>query len=259
VQWLADLQHHIVGGIDDVVDRPHPRQAQPPLHPIRARRDRYAFDQTEHEARVEFGFLNGQRHAPGERRAAPGNLKRRRPQTGSRQRRQLARDSDDVGVARQVGRQGDLQHGVAHVLDQGLADGRLGVEQDDAFVILGDPQLLFGAGHRVGVDAADLRSAQGHELPPRLVTIEKLCSLTGIGDLEGLLQPTLPLEWKQVRRAGEDDMFLPTVVQPAKHQPVGVGMRHDFPYRPNDDHLGVPGQACHLGVRRLAGRPPVDR
>ncbi len=35
VRRLAELQHDVVGGIDDAVDRPHAGQGQPPLQPRR--------------------------------------------------------------------------------------------------------------------------------------------------------------------------------------------------------------------------------
>ena len=52
MQRLANVQHHIVRGIDDVVDGPQARQAQAPLQPIGARRHRHPFDQAEDETRV---------------------------------------------------------------------------------------------------------------------------------------------------------------------------------------------------------------
>ena len=44
VERLAVLQHHVVGDIDDVVDRPHPGGQQAPLHPGRRRLDGDALD-----------------------------------------------------------------------------------------------------------------------------------------------------------------------------------------------------------------------
>ena len=52
MQRLADLQHDVVGGIDNVVDRAHAGQAQAALHPVGAGTDLDIPDQAQREARV---------------------------------------------------------------------------------------------------------------------------------------------------------------------------------------------------------------
>ena len=161
VQRLPRLEHHVVGDVDDVADRPLPGEQQAPLQPPGRRRDGGALEQRGGEARVELGIADVDLDPAGQRRAFSLDLGRGRPQHGPGQRRDLARHAQDAGVAHHVGRDVDVEDAVAGVVGQRRAGGRrVGVEDDNALVPVGDAQLLLGADHRPRLDAADLRPSQ---------------------------------------------------------------------------------------------------
>ena len=57
VQRLAELQHDVVGDIDDVIDRSHACRQQSPPHPFKRRTDLDVADNTGTVARAEIGVL----------------------------------------------------------------------------------------------------------------------------------------------------------------------------------------------------------
>jgi hypothetical protein len=59
VQRLAAFQQHVVGDVDDVVDRWHAQRRQTPLHPIGAGGDLDAANEAGGIARTEFGAFQG--------------------------------------------------------------------------------------------------------------------------------------------------------------------------------------------------------
>ena len=54
VQGLTDLEHSVVGGIHQRVDRAHTSQREPALHPVGAFASLGAFHHAQHEARIEL-------------------------------------------------------------------------------------------------------------------------------------------------------------------------------------------------------------
>ena len=147
MQGLAQFQHNVVGGIHNSIDRAHACQAQPALHGIGTGGDGHIADQPQGEARVELAVLDSDLNLalngrPAERELA-GRLAQRLPGKGG----QLAGHAQHTGVACQVGQDGDIQDGIAHVIDQGHAGGSICVEEDDAFVLFGDSQLFLGTDH----------------------------------------------------------------------------------------------------------------
>jgi hypothetical protein len=82
----------------------------------------------------------------------------------------LARHAQDVGIAGDIGGDGNVEDGIAHVIHQGHPPGHL-IQDDDAFVLFGDAQLFFRADHRVGLHAADLGPLEGGQHLAGLVPI----------------------------------------------------------------------------------------
>ena len=62
VDRLAQFQHHVVAGIDDVADRPHAGGLETHLDPVRRRTDGHVTHPSSDEPRTEFGLadLDGQ-------------------------------------------------------------------------------------------------------------------------------------------------------------------------------------------------------
>jgi len=58
MQWLTDLQHHVIGGVDNIVDRPHPGKLESALNQAWALADLNVVYQTQQETRVKLGILN---------------------------------------------------------------------------------------------------------------------------------------------------------------------------------------------------------
>ena len=58
VGGLAELEHHVVRGVDDVVDRPHAGERQPARHPARRRPDRHVGEHPHREARAQVGRVD---------------------------------------------------------------------------------------------------------------------------------------------------------------------------------------------------------
>ena len=71
VQWLAGEQHHVVGDVDDVVDRPLAGRGQPLLEPERRRADRDVGEHAGGEARAQLGHLDRHRGVVGDLAARP--------------------------------------------------------------------------------------------------------------------------------------------------------------------------------------------
>ena len=72
------------------------------------------------------------------------------------------------------------------------------------------------------------------------MAVVDLRPFAGISHLERLFQPANAFVREQVRRAGQDDVFLLAVVEFAQYQPVSVGMRHHLRDRGDDDFIGSP-------------------
>ena len=111
VQRLAGEQHHVVGDVDDVVDRPLPGGHQARLQPRRRGRDRDVLEHARGEARAEVGALDEHLGAGARGPSEPGSSLH----GASRQRRaggrvQLARDAVDAEAVGPVGRDLELEH-----------------------------------------------------------------------------------------------------------------------------------------------------
>ena len=72
VQRLRGQQHHVVGDVDDVVDRPLPGRRQPRLQPERRGADRDVGEDAGGEARAELGDLDRDRGVVGDLSLALG-------------------------------------------------------------------------------------------------------------------------------------------------------------------------------------------
>ena len=222
MQRLGRHQHHVVGDVDDVVDRALAGGHQPRLQPRRRRADLHALVHARGEARAQVGVLDD--HLGGLHRSRRSRIGRPRRcgQRRARDRVDLPRQPVDTQAVGAVG--GDLQledvGGDRQHLGQRLAGGQVAVEDEDARVVGPDAELVLGQDHPVGLDAAQPglaeRRAVGHHR-------------AGSGDRDGL--PRL-----HVRRAAHDlDKLARADVDHAHPQPVGVGVLFGLQHVPDDE------------------------
>ncbi len=187
VGGLAELEHHVVRGVDHVVDRAHAGQEQPAGDPARRRPDRDVVEHRDGEARAQVGRLHHGRRRRLDRPAARCRLGRLGRGEGEAEAgRQVAGDPDDGPGVGAVALDGDVEDDVgleAQRLGQRRArlTRRLVAEDQEAGAVVGEPELLPRAEHPVGHDAAHLapldleaagedgadRAPAGHGRPPR--------------------------------------------------------------------------------------------
>ncbi len=157
VQRLAGFEHHVVGDVDDIVDRPHAHGAQPLLQPLRRRADGDLADFPGGVTGTEFRRFDADL-VPG-----PGGGQGRYPVHQRTQRTvgetaDLAGDAAHTGAVGPVGRQVHLDHRVAQV--EGLGERATGlqlcVQVENAAVVLVQAQFPRRAEHARGGDTSHL-------------------------------------------------------------------------------------------------------
>ena len=161
MQWLAGLEHHQIGDVHHVIDRPHASSLQTLLQPAGRGSHRHAIQGGEaeqaallHAAQVCGGRLQG---------LGRGRL-RRRSEAGATtaERRYLAGDAPHREAIGPVGGDRQLQHLIieAQGRTHRLSDGRDRVKQliqnGDAAAGVGQTELLQRADHAAAGDAAQL-------------------------------------------------------------------------------------------------------
>jgi hypothetical protein len=163
VGGLAELEHHVVGGIDDRVDRAHPAEQQPARDLGRRGHGGHTGDHPRREPRAELGRLDGDR-GEARRRLAGGRHQglrqlERQPQLG----RQVSCHAGDAEAVRAVRRHVEVEHHVGHdaerLDDRGARSGTAGAEHQQPLGVVGDPQLAARAEHPLGDHPAHLAPA----------------------------------------------------------------------------------------------------
>ncbi len=153
VDRLAELEHHVVAGIDDVGDRALTGRHEAELDVQRRRADLHAVDPATDEPGAEDRIIHTDRAVLGRRVARLGHLDDGHPQARAGGRRHLARQPQDRERVATVRLDVDVQHDVAVERAQGTADGRRGGQDEDALGIGGQPQLITRAEHAFAGDA----------------------------------------------------------------------------------------------------------
>ena len=144
VERLAELEHHEVGHVDDVVDGADPGGAQAPLHPSRRRSDSDVLDDPHGETRTPARVLDpdadpvlDRRHR-GERLGYGG---RRFGQRLAEGRGQLAGEADVTEAVGTVGGDLDLEHRVEVEHLAGRLPGDAALEDEQALGVVAEPEL----------------------------------------------------------------------------------------------------------------------
>ena len=166
VQRPGQIEGDVVGDVDQRRNRAQADGAQTVLQPLRAGTVFHAFEIAAHHQRAGILGVCGQIALPldrrGERAARLRRIQRfQRAEPGGGQ---IAGDAADTGAVLAVGRQANLDDGIAQPerIDGGRADFGFVGQLDDAFVIVGQAHLAFGQQHAVRFLAADLAFLQRH-------------------------------------------------------------------------------------------------
>ena len=154
VQRLVELQHHVVGHVHYVVDGSQSGAIQPFLQPLWRGPDADASDHGGRVALAEFRVFDGdhrQRIDP-DIGLGVSDLRNAHRLTGNRS--DLPRHAQDGQAVAPVGRQLQLEEGVAQHFIQRRAHDRVIRENDYPLVFVADLQLRFRADHPFGNDPA---------------------------------------------------------------------------------------------------------
>ena len=136
MKGLADLEHHVVGNVDDVVDGTHPGRDQPDLHPRRRIPDANPREERRREPRARLLVLDP--HVQTLRRFVPEPLERRLTEARRQKRGDLARDTHNAETVGPVGLHIERQDRFPDNLAEQSSDRQLGVEDADAVVVLAE-------------------------------------------------------------------------------------------------------------------------
>jgi hypothetical protein len=240
VERLAELQHHVVRGVDDGGDRPDPAGGEPRLDEDRRPTAAHAADQAGEVARASLGILDLDRGgAGGGLRGLPNRDVRHRQRRPGRPGH-LASDPEDREQVRPV--RLDLQveddvvqrEGHLQVLPDRHA---VGEEQDPGLVLLGDRQLAGRAQHPVG------------ELAPEALGLQR-----GLQDRDPgpRLRPRHQVAGRDVPHPHHDLRRSVAAVDDGDAELLGVRVVADLQH-PGDRHPGEPrpGLLDRLEVRAL--------
>ena len=237
VHRLAEQHHHVVGDVDDVVDRPLADRRQACLQPERRWGDRYVREHAHGETRAKLRV--GDRHRKQLRSAAfalrgrvlgGGVWSERRLGDGV----QLAGDPVDGHVVGTVRAHLELEHVVAerHVATGLLAHFERVRKDHDAAAVGTELDLGLREDHAVRLDPAELCAAE-------LGAVRQDGS--GQRDHDGLAR-------RDVRRAADDRAHVRAgELHGADVQAVRVGMRIGAHHLadPEEARVAVPGRHAH--------------
>ena len=161
MQGLARFEHDVIGDVHDVVDRALAGVLQTSLHPRRGRLDGDVLDQRSRVAGAQVRVGTGHGAVCGGGGKGAGGITGRPAAPGlAGEGGDFPRQADDTVGARQVGRQFDLQNGIAQRVLQRLPHRQIGVENEHAGVIVGQAQFPFRAHHAGRLHAADAGAAE---------------------------------------------------------------------------------------------------
>ncbi len=158
VQRLAQLPHDVVRHVDQVVDRAQAHRAEPLGEPGRRRLHGESGDHAGAEARAEVGRLHPHRGEAGRLHVGLGRDHAGEAEGCAGEGRDLARHAHHRQGIGAIGRDLDVEDPVVEpeVGGEVGAERRLGGQQEDAAVVVAQPQLLLRAEDAFGDHAADL-------------------------------------------------------------------------------------------------------
>ena len=158
MQRPAALEHHVVGHVDDVADRPHPREREPALHPLRRLAHR--------DLRGHAPTKRGQRSGASTTTRAPATVvddrapaRVRSSVNGRPKCAASSRATPTMPIA--SGRFGVIDRSNTtssrpSTSRTSVPSARVGRQREDAGVVVAEAELARRAQHALGHDAADL-------------------------------------------------------------------------------------------------------
>ena len=159
---LVGLEHHEVGGVHHVVDRPHARVREATLE-VRGRRSHH---HARHHAHVESRAAPtiDDPHGQGAPRAAPGPIARRRGEPHAQVGREVPRDAQVARGVGAVARDVEVEHDVrpdAECRERVAPRAQARGQDRDAPAVGTETELGGRAEHALGRDAEDLAPRDG--------------------------------------------------------------------------------------------------
>ena len=220
VDRLAELHHDVVGGVDDVADRPLARGQQAHLDPVRRRPDPDAAHPAADEARTELGIEDLDLQALRGMTARLDHVGRWQAQRPAGHGCHLAGEPDDREGVAAVRFDVDVEDDVAIQLCQWTADRRPRGQDEDPVGIGGQPEFVARAQHPVADDA--------HLLSPLDAPVPGQ-DRAGQGHRDSLAG-------RDVGRATDDvERFAGAHVDTGQRQPVSARMALDAEQLPHHD------------------------
>ena len=154
VDRLAQLQHHVVRGVNHVRDRALAGGEEAHLDVVRRRADGHAAHPPAHEPGTEVGVTDFDGQPVRDGGAAPLlHLDHRHADGLVRGGGHLPGQAEDRQGVAAVRLDVHVEDHVAVQVGQRHAQGRAGRQDEDPLAVPGEPQLLAGAQHAVGDDA----------------------------------------------------------------------------------------------------------
>ena len=242
MERLAELEHDVVGRVDDVADAAEAHRLDPPPQPVWTRPHRHVADHRSGESRAcRVGFdrdpharsgCGSLGHPPDRRSSRPRSRKVWQPPARSVGRGELPRDAF---VAEQIGphrRHVELEAIVAQLErgEKGASRCGVGGQGQNTVVIGAQPELPGRAEHAFGYLAPDLPLL---EFDP--------AGEGGADRCEGVFVTCLDIG----SATDHVEALRPAGVHGAEPEPVGIGMRPYLFHLSDDDVLEIRVQGDH--------------
>ena len=150
---LAELEHHVVAGVDDVAHRAHPGGLEAHLDLVRRRPDAEPADDAADEPGAQLGLEDLDREAVGRGDATLDELDLGEAHGRPGGRRDLAGEADEAQRVAAVRLHVDVEDRVPVELRELLPDRRPGRQDEDPVRVGGQAELVARAEHAVADDA----------------------------------------------------------------------------------------------------------
>ena len=238
MERLAELEHHVVRDVDDVVDGAHTRRDQALLDPGGRRPDAYPGEERRRETRTGDRVLDTHIEVPA--RPLRQAVDRRLAQPSGEDRRDLARDPDHAETIRAVRLKLERQDRLAENVPQPCSHRKLSIENLNAVVILALAELLRREHHALALNAP-------HRLPPK----RRPLAGVPIDDLRAFVGERHDVADGEIRRTGDDGLrTVLSVFDGRELQLVRIRMLCELGDPPDPDFVVPPRpfDALHFGA-----------
>ena len=251
VQRTTELEHHVVGDVDQRRDRSLPGSCETIFHPCRCRRLRVnVADDAAGESSAGFRCADGDREGDISGCRNCGNFRRRR--RGRRQCADFARDARDRQAVAFVRGQLEREQAIVerqHLADVG-ADDCISRQRQQTGVVVREPQLARRAQHPFTLDASHRRTFDG----------EGRAAVFLGGQHRADHRDRRPHAGDDIRCAAHDvEQRTGAHVDLAHREPIGIRMLRDFDHDTHDDAGGGRREALRFldleaGHRQRVGK-----